>query len=214
MPFLLPLEFQTQFGWSPVKSGAVTLFIFVGNVGIKPATTPLINRFGFRTFLLASTVGTVIVVALLAAVTSSTPIPLIALLATAQGVFRSTGMTAYSTVGYADLPADQVRDANTLLTTSQQLATGLSVALATVFLRIGGGTGRVAYVTAFLLLAAIAVGPAIGAFRMRRDAGDAARQRSATGADRGTPGPAPVVPAAGTAQAGGAGSEAGAAQQD
>ena len=35
MPFLLPLEFQTQFGWSPVKSGAVTLFIFVGNVGIK-----------------------------------------------------------------------------------------------------------------------------------------------------------------------------------
>jgi hypothetical protein len=96
----------------------------------------------------------------------------------AQGVFRSTGMTAYSTVGYADLPADQVRDANTLLTTSQQLATGLSVALATVFLRIGGGTGRAAYVTAFLLLAAIGIGPAIGAFRMRRDAGDAARQRS------------------------------------
>jgi MFS family permease len=156
----------------------VTLFIFAGNVGIKPATTPLINRFGFRAFLLASTVGTVIVVALLAAVTSSTPIPLIALLATAQGVFRSTGMTAYSTVGYADLPADQVRDANTLLTTSQQLATGLSVALATVFLRIGGGTGQAAYVTAFLLLAAIAIGPAIGAFRMRRDAGDAARQRS------------------------------------
>jgi hypothetical protein len=28
----------------PVKSGAVVLFIFVGNVGIKPATTPLINR--------------------------------------------------------------------------------------------------------------------------------------------------------------------------
>ena len=49
VPFLLPLEFQTQFGWSPVKSGAVTLFMFAGNVGIKPATTPLINRFGFRT---------------------------------------------------------------------------------------------------------------------------------------------------------------------
>jgi EmrB/QacA subfamily drug resistance transporter len=178
MPFLLPLEFQTDFGWSPVKSGALTLFIFVGNVGIKPATTPLINRFGFRAFLIASTAGNVIVVALLAAVTASTPIPLIALLATAQGVFRSTGMTAFSTVGYADLPADQVRDANTLLTTSQQMAVGLSVAVATVFLRIGGGTGRAAFATAFLLLAAIAIGPAIEAFRMRRDAGDAARQRS------------------------------------
>jgi EmrB/QacA subfamily drug resistance transporter len=211
MPFLLPLEFQTDFGWSPVKSGALTLFIFVGNVGIKPATTPLINRFGFRAFLIASTAGTVIVVALLALVTASTPLPLIALLATAQGVFRSTGMTAYSTVGYADLPADQVRDANTLLTTSQQLATGLAVAVATVFLRIGGGTGTAAFATAFLLLAAIAVGPAIGALRMRRDAGDAARRRSAAGAGPGTPGPAPAVPAGGMAPAGGAGSGEGAA---
>jgi EmrB/QacA subfamily drug resistance transporter len=211
MPFLLPLEFQTDFGWSPVKSGALTLFIFVGNVGIKPATTPLINRFGFRAFLIASTAGTVIVVALLAAVTASTPLPLIALLATVQGVFRSTGMTAFSTVGYADLPADQVRDANTLLTTSQQVAVGLSVAVATVFLRIGGGTGTPAFATAFLLLAAIAIGPVVEALRMRHDAGDAARQRSSAGAGPGTPAPAPAVPAGGMAQAGGAGTGGGAA---
>ena len=48
MPFLLPLEFQTQFGWSPVKSGAVALFIVVGEHRGEAATTPLINRFGFR----------------------------------------------------------------------------------------------------------------------------------------------------------------------
>jgi EmrB/QacA subfamily drug resistance transporter len=186
MPFLLPLEFQTQFGWSPVKSGAVTLFIFVGNVGIKPATTPLINRFGFRAFLIASTAGTATVVALLALITASTPIPLIALLAMAQGVFRSTGMTTYSTVGFADTPPEDVRDASTLLATTQALATGLSVAVATVLLRIGGGTGRAAYITAFLVLAAIALGPAVEAVRMRRDAGDAARQRSPAGAAKGT----------------------------
>ena len=186
MPFLLPLEFQTQFGWSPVKSGAVTLFIFVGNVGIKPATTPLINRFGFRAFLIVSTAGTVTVVALLALITASTPIPLIALLAMAQGVFRSTGMTTYSTVGFADTPPEDVRDASTLLATSQAMAIGLSVAVATVLLRIGGGTGRAAYVTAFLLLAAIAVVPAVEAVRMRRDAGDAARQRSSAGTAKGT----------------------------
>jgi hypothetical protein len=55
-----------------------------------------------------------------------------------------------------------------------------------VLLRIGGGTGRAAYVTAFLLLAAIAAGPAVEAVRMRRDAGDAARQRSSAGAATGT----------------------------
>jgi len=212
MPFLLPLEFQTQFGWSPVKSGAVTLFIFVGNVGIKPTTTPLINRFGFRTFLIASTVGTVTVVALLALITASTPIPLIALLAMAQGAFRSTGMTTYSTVGFADTPPEDVRDASTLLATTQQMATGLSVAVATVLLRIGGGTGRAAYITAFLLLAAIAIGPAIEALRMRRDAGDAARRRSSAGAGPGTPGPAPAVRAGGMAQAGGGGTGEGAGQ--
>jgi hypothetical protein len=212
MPFLLPLEFQTQFGWSPVKSGALTLFIFVGNVGIKPATTPLINRFGFRAFLISSTAGTVIVVALLALVTASTPIPLIALLATAQGVFRSTGMTTYSTVGFADMPPQDVRDASTLLATSQAMALGLSVAVATMLLRIGGGTGRTAFATAFLLLAAIGIGPAIEALRMRRDAGDAARQRSSAGADPGTPAPARAVPADGMAQAGGGGTGGGAAQ--
>ena len=60
MPFLLPLMFQVQFGWSPVKSGAVTAFVFAGNVGIKPATTPLIRRFGFRAVLVVSTVGTAV----------------------------------------------------------------------------------------------------------------------------------------------------------
>src|SRR5262249_24062251 len=55
-PFLLPLLFQTVFGWSPLRSGLVVLFVFVGNVGIKPATTPMINRYGFRATLLAGAV--------------------------------------------------------------------------------------------------------------------------------------------------------------
>ncbi len=34
---LLPLLFQEVFGWSAVRSGAVVLFVFVGNIGVKPA---------------------------------------------------------------------------------------------------------------------------------------------------------------------------------
>ena len=213
MPFLLPLEFQTQFGWSPVKSGAVTLFIFAGNVGIKPATTPLINRFGFRTYLVASTLGTVTVVALLGLVTAATPLWVTAFLALVSGVFRSTGMTAYSTVGFTELPADEVRDANMLLAALTVLAAGIAVAVATVALRVGsllppggvlrplGSGGKAPFTVAFWVLALIAVGPAIEAFRMRRDAGDVARRTRAAGAGRGTLVPAPDVPAAGTAPA-------------
>ena len=105
MPFLLPLMFQVQFGWSPVKSGAVTAFVFAGNVGIKPATTPLIRRFGFRALLVVSTAGTAVIVAALGFTTASTPVALIAALALASGVTRSTGFTVYSTVGLADMRA-------------------------------------------------------------------------------------------------------------
>ena len=138
MPFLLPLLFQTEFGWSPVKSGALTAFVFAGNVGIKPATTPLINRFGFRSVLIVSALGTAVLVAALGFTTASTPVAVIALLALASGVTRSTGFTVYTTVGLADMPAELMRDANTFAATSMQLAAGLAIAASTVALRIGG----------------------------------------------------------------------------
>ena len=179
-PFLLPLLFQTQFGWSPVKSGAVVLFIFAGNVGIKPATTPLINRFGFRAVLVTSTVVTAAVMAALGFTTAATPLPVIAALALVSGITRSTGLTVYSTVGFADMPAGYMRDANTLFATTTQLAAGLAIAVATVALRAGGlfGAGKTAYTAAFCLLGAISLVAAAEALRLRPEAGDVARQPS------------------------------------
>ncbi|HSZ39396.1 MAG TPA: MFS transporter [Trebonia sp.] len=180
-PFLLPLLWQTQFGWSPVKSGAVVLFIFAGNVGIKPATTPLINRFGFRTLLIVSTVIMAATMVGLAFTTAATPLAVIGVLALISGIVRSTALTVYNTVGFADMPADQMRDANTLLATTTQLANGLSVAFATVALRIGGllpGAGTHAsmpYAFAFCLLAVVSLVAAGEAMWLRRDAGDAVR---------------------------------------
>jgi EmrB/QacA subfamily drug resistance transporter len=178
MPFLLPLMFQVQFGWSPVKSGAVTAFVFAGNVGIKPATTPLIRRFGFRPLLVASTAGTAVIIAALGFTTASAPVALVAALALASGITRSTGFTVYSTVGLADMPAELMRDANTLAATSMQLGAGLAVAAATIALRAGSavaGGGQAAYTVAFCLLALIAAGCAAEALRLDPHAGDAAR---------------------------------------
>jgi hypothetical protein len=99
MPFLLPLEFQVQYGWSPIKSGAVAAFVFAGNVGIKPATTPLINRFGFRSVLVVSALGTAVIVAAIGFTTAATPVALIAALALASGITRSTGFTLPARAG-------------------------------------------------------------------------------------------------------------------
>jgi MFS family permease len=195
MPFLLPLMFQEQFGWSPVKSGAVTAFVFAGNVGIKPATTPLINRFGFRPLLIVSTLGTALVVAALGFTTAAVPVAATAALALASGITRSTGFTVYTTVGLADMPPALMRDANTLAATSMQLGAGLAVAGATVALRAGGavaGGGQAAYTVAFCLLAVVAGGCAAGALRLDRAAGSAARRPRSAGA----PAPAAAVPPA------------------
>jgi MFS family permease len=184
MPFLLPLLFQTQFGWSPVKSGAVTAFVFVGNVGIKPATTPLINRFGFRPVLVAATVGTTVAVAAVGFATAATPVAVIAALTLVSGITRSVGFTVYGTVGLADMSPSLMRDANTLAATSIQLGAGLAIAVATVALRVGGllpgaagpDGGQTAYTVAFCLLALIALGTTVQALRMDPRAGDAARR--------------------------------------
>jgi EmrB/QacA subfamily drug resistance transporter len=179
MPFLLPLLFQLQFGWSPVKSGAVAAFVFIGNVGIKPATTPLINRFGFRRVLVVSALGTALLVAALGFTTASTPLPVIALACLASGITRSTGFTVYTTVGLADMAPELMRDANTLAATSMQLGAGIAIAAATVALRAGdavAGAGQAGFTIAFCLLALIAAGCAVEALRMDPAAGAAARR--------------------------------------
>jgi EmrB/QacA subfamily drug resistance transporter len=184
-PFLLPLLFQEVFGWTAVKSGAVVLFIFVGNIGIKPATTPLLNRLGFRRVLLGSTVGLAATMIGLGFTTASTPLAVIAGLALASGAARSVGLTAYSTVAFADMPADRMRDANTLAATTQQLSAGLAVAAATVALRLGrlwpgpGGPAS-AYTVAFTLLGLVALVAAIEAFRASPQTGNTIRTRNST----------------------------------
>jgi MFS family permease len=101
VPFLLPLLFQTVWGWSPIKSGAVVLFVFVGNIAIKPATTTLFNRFGFRTVLLAATSGLAATTAAAGLLTVETPLVVVVLVALLGGVARSVGLTGYTTLGSA-----------------------------------------------------------------------------------------------------------------
>jgi EmrB/QacA subfamily drug resistance transporter len=198
VPFLLTLLFQNVFGWSPVKSGAVVLFVFAGNIGIKPATTPLLRRFGFRPVLMAATAVAAATMVVAGLFTSATPIVVIAAVALLSGAGRSAGLTCYSTIAFSDTPPDQMRDANTLQATAQQLSIGLGVPLAAVALRAGGPLGHLlpgsvtpgsAYTIAFLVLAVMALLATAGAFRLDPDAGAAVTRRaSPEPASAGAPG--------------------------
>jgi len=52
VPFLLPLQFQLVFGWTPFAAGLMVAALFAGNLTIKPVTTPLMRRLGIRQVLL------------------------------------------------------------------------------------------------------------------------------------------------------------------
>jgi EmrB/QacA subfamily drug resistance transporter len=137
VPFLLPLLFQDGFGWSPVKSGVLVIAVFAGNIGIKPLTSPLLRRFGFKRVLIASALLGGVSIAVCGLLRSGTPLPVIIGVLFVSGVARSVAFTAYNTIAFADVAPAELNSANTLWATVNQLAMGLGVALAAVALRLG-----------------------------------------------------------------------------
>jgi EmrB/QacA subfamily drug resistance transporter len=192
VPFLLTLLFQEVFGWSPVKSGALVLFVFVGNITIKPATTPLLRRFGFRAVLVAATAGAAVTMVAAGLFTATTPLVVIALVSVLNGMGRSVGLTGYSTIVFSDTPPEQMRDANTLQATAQQLSIGLGVPLAAIAIRAGRSLAGVfsshptpgdAYTVAFVLMAAVVLVATAAALRLHPDAGSAVSRRASPSAE-------------------------------
>jgi EmrB/QacA subfamily drug resistance transporter len=183
VPFLLPLFFQDALGWTPLEAGSVVLVLFVGNLAIKPATTPLLIRFGFRTVLIWSTAGAVVSMVLTALVTGVTPIAVLVLLMFFSGATRSLGFTAYNTIAFADIPSDRTTSANTLASTVQQVASGLGVAVGAVALRaaqpisaLWGARDMVTdFHVAFVILAVLALIAFVEALLVSRTAGDSVR---------------------------------------
>jgi EmrB/QacA subfamily drug resistance transporter len=177
-PFLLPLMFQVGFGWSPVLTGGLVLFLFVGNLAIKPATSPLIRRFGFRAVLIASIGAGAIIFCLIATLRAASPLPLVVALLLLSGTFRSIGFSAYNSLQFADIDQAHMSDANTLSSTMQQVAAALGIALGAVIVRLAdrhlGPSASPAwpYTVAFLVLGMVMVWPLVGAFRLHRSAGD------------------------------------------
>ncbi|SDR92086.1 MFS transporter [Microlunatus soli] len=180
-PFLLPLMFQIGYGWSAARAGLLVMALFAGNVLIKPATSPLIRRFGFRTVIVGSCIGGALVFAGCALLTAESPVWLIVVLLFLSGVFRSVGFSGYNSLQFADIDRDEMADANTLSSTIAQIAAGLGVAVGALSLRLADGILYAAHATAdpqagfqiaFGLLAVIMLYPALdGVIGLHRQAG-------------------------------------------
>jgi EmrB/QacA subfamily drug resistance transporter len=180
VPFLLPLQFQLAFGRTPIVAGSLVAALFAGNIAIKPFTTPLMRRYGIRRVLMVNGVLSVGCFGLLATLTESTPVALIAVILFLSGAMRSTGFTAYNSLAFSDVEAAELAHANTLNAAVQELAAGIGIAVAAVLLGVFtpiSHTAGQAYPWTYLTLGLLIALTLIETLRLPKDAGDAvARQ--------------------------------------
>ncbi len=141
VPFLLPLLFQTAFGMDALRSGSLTIAVFAGNLAMKPLTTPLLRRWGFRTVLLWNGVVTVGLLAACGWLRSTTPVPAVLLLLFLGGLGRSMELTSLTTLGFADLPSELAASGTTLATMVQQVTVSVGIAVAALTLQLSAGSG-------------------------------------------------------------------------
>jgi len=181
LPFLLPLLFQVGLGMDPFVSGLLVLWYGVTNLGIKPWTTGILRRHGFRGVLLGNTLLNALAIGGCALIGPGTPWPAAAALLALAGASRSLQFTSLNTLAFAEVPAALTGAANTLFNTAFQAAIGMGIALGAVLLHAAQAAGPAAglhgavtpFRAAFLLAAALALVPVPSFLALRRDAGSA-----------------------------------------
>ena len=134
-PVLLPLMFQRGFGMTAFAAGVLSLGYAIGNIGMKPLTTPILRRFGFRATLVVDGLLSSLCIFACGFFSASTPDWLITVLLILTGGFRSLGLTGLFTLPFVDVTPAQRTAANTLSNITWQVGIGLGVAFGSIALQ-------------------------------------------------------------------------------
>jgi MFS family permease len=176
-PFLLPLLFQLALGRNAVNSGALLLPYFLGNLGMKSVTTPILVRFGFRNVMVGATACNAAAIAAFGFLTAQTPWATLVALLFFAGCSRSMMLTAITSLTFADIAPAQRGAASTLSTVSAQVSSTLGVAVGALLLAFAqfahGGQPLALpdFKIAFVAMGAISVLTLLAFARLPRDAG-------------------------------------------
>ncbi|WP_079440027.1 MFS transporter [Clostridium chromiireducens] len=175
LPYILTIFLQTVFHWSAVKAGSYVLFIFVGNIGIKPFTNPIIRKLGYRGSLLSS-FGMVFITSIALAFIQIDTLPIwIMFLALVSGVGRSLALTAYSGLSFSEIAPKDRNSANTLNAVVSTLAQGMGISLITVIVNLLQiyFSITLAYKLGFIFLGLLMLFPAIEVLFLPKNIGHA-----------------------------------------
>jgi EmrB/QacA subfamily drug resistance transporter len=176
-PFLVPLLMQLAYGLTALQAGSWIMVYFLGNVTMKPATSPLLRRFGFRNMLVFN--GVLSGLATIACgFMSPVAAPWIAgAVLYVTGLTRSMQFTSMNTLGFADIPPALRSSASTLQSMLMQVSMGLGVAVAALLLqrsaalRGAAGPELFDFRIAFAVIGVAGVVAALCNLTLPRDAG-------------------------------------------
>jgi len=139
VPFLLPLLFQLQLGYTPFHSGLMMLPTAIAGTVAKRWIAPLIKRYGYSTFLLVNTLivgGSIVAFAI---ITDGTPLVVTMVVLAIFGASNSMQFAAMNSVTLKGLPASEAGSGNSLFSMVQTLAIGLGVSISSGLVRIFSG---------------------------------------------------------------------------
>lgn len=113
----------------------MVLWVFAGNLAMKPATTWLMKRFGFRRVLMVN--GVISLAAMLGCLLLSPSLGYFAIAAILfiGGLSRSLQFSCYNSLGFADVPQTKMSDASVVFSIFFQFSMSAGIALAALFLR-------------------------------------------------------------------------------
>ncbi len=126
-PFLLPLMIQLGFHRSAAQSGLITFASAVGAIGVKPVTSWVLRRFGFRSTLVVNGMASAALLAACAAFRPAWPLAAIYAVLLLSGCLRSLQFTAYNSIAYADVPVARMSAATTLYSAMQQVSLTIGI---------------------------------------------------------------------------------------
>jgi DHA2 family multidrug resistance protein-like MFS transporter len=130
LPFMTPVFLQIGLGFTPFHAGLMMIPMVLGSMGMKRIVVQVVNRFGYRRVLVASTIGLALVSLLFMAVALAGWYWLLPVVLFLQGMINASRFSSMNTLTLKDLPDDLASSGNSLLSMVMQLSMSIGVTIA------------------------------------------------------------------------------------
>lgn len=136
LPFVLPLLFQLGLGFSPELSGYLLAPTALGVLLIKPLSLSILRFFGYRNLLILNTLLVGISLCCFAVINQFSALFFIGGLTFIYGFLISLQYSAMNSLAYATINEEEMSAATSIMSTTQQLAQSIGVAIAAIILSL------------------------------------------------------------------------------